>query len=185
MSRSKCLLVAGPLALAALAMLLAGCSDSNDDPGESPNRVTMAASDPLEACVDIDGTLEDTDGDGSKDDPVFFSVSQQITFDSRVRGSVASEWEDVILEEVEFSYDLRGGVSPPKRSSGISVTIPAGGTASTGITTVDAKDIIAGYFDGVREGTINVKFRGHDVSGEPIRVSGRIPLVTANACEGL
>ncbi|MDH3283231.1 MAG: hypothetical protein OEQ13_00680 [Acidobacteriota bacterium] len=173
---------------AALALLFAfgvvACNDVTDDPKISDNLVSLSGFAPLSACVDIDGELIDTTGDGTLDTSVFTSVVQSAGFDSRIRGTSSSGFNDVIFTSVDISYELTGapmGVPAP-RTETITVTVPAGGSASVPVTSVLAGDVVAGFFDLATRGNVLMTFRGADVTGEPASATGRSPLETANIC---
>ncbi len=168
--------------LAALLMLVVvGCNDFTDDPEISNNLVNVSSFSPLSACVDYDGELVDTDGDGTTDTTVFTSVVQDVSFDSRVRGGGGSTFNDVIFTSVNISYSVTGGTAPPPRNETITVTVPAGGSASVPVTSVIAGDI-PGNFGATTRGNIVMTFSGADASGEPASATGRTPIETANIC---
>ena len=174
------LLVLAVLALAAATML--ACNSATDDPDQSENMVKVTGFEPLGACVDIDGQMMDTNGDGT-DEQVFVDVLNTAQLTSYLRGTASSSMNDVVFTEMEIRYDLDIGSPPPTRREGVQVTVPAGGTASVDITTVESKDIPV-YFHGGEEGNIVITFRGKDVSGEPVVTTGRLPIYTRTVCEG-
>lgn len=181
------------LSILGLAMLLtAGCNSATDDPGQSEAIVAMADADPSVACADVDGVEKDLNGDGTNE-IVFESVVQELTLESRVRSGGNVDFSDVIFDNVEIRYDLTVGQPPPRRSEGIAVTVPAGGTGAISLTTIFGDDIINYWWElnpsnpgagtAVR-GTIRVKFTGRDAGGEPVTATGAIPIEAAGACSG-
>lgn len=164
-----------------LAVVSAGCNSDTDDPGISVNNVTVASISPTDACVDIDGEPTDTDGDGTVDSNVFTSVLQQIAFDSRTRNNF-SVHNDVIFSAVDIDYIMTAGPAPPNRTDAVTITVPAGGTASTGLNTVQARDVPS--FDSTSRGAIRLTFRGEDVTGEPATATGQTELHIATICGG-
>jgi hypothetical protein len=172
--------------LAALAALLllgtVACNEATDDPEISDNLVTVAGFSPLSACVDYDGEPVDENGDGTADFTTFTSVVQTVTFDSRLRGSSSGPFLDVILTNVDVAYDLINGTNPAARTETITVTVPAGGTASVPVTSVLASDIAAGNFGSSTTGNILMTFRGADATGEPVSTVGRTPVESVNFC---
>ncbi len=177
-----CTLAGLSLLLAVVAFLATGCNSSIDDPDVSNSQLSVAAISPSEACVDWDGTQIDTDGDGTLDGTAYFSTDQVVNFESRVRGSNAnSPWNDVVLTECEISYKMDIGFPPPPRRFGVQVSIPANGTGSVGLTTVDPNDVPA-FFGPGDQGSIILRFSGKDAGGEPVSVSGSTRLLTATEC---
>ncbi|MDQ7008138.1 MAG: hypothetical protein Q9Q40_12995 [Acidobacteriota bacterium] len=172
-----------PLAALGLVVVLTAvaCNNATDDPGVSENVVTVSSVNPLTACVDVDGELVDLDGDGTKETTVYSSVTQTINFDSRLRGQAGGAWNDVIFSSVDINYILDGS-APPDRSESVTITVPAGGTASQELTTVLATDIAAGFFSLGERGRIDLVFRGEDASGEPMTARGQVPVETATSC---
>ena len=163
------------------AVTMVACNDSTDDPGISENLVTVSSVAPLNACVDVDGKLVDLDGDGTKETTVYESVIQEINFDSRLRGTAAGAFNDVIFSTVNINYILDGS-APPNRTEAVTITVPAGETAAQELTTVLATDIAAGYFSLGEGGRIDLIFHGEDASGEPMTARGQIPVETATGC---
>ena len=170
------------LAVVALAaFLLAGCNSATDEPDQSDNLVSVDSFDPLAACVDVDGEMVDVDGDGTKEQ-VFMDVVNTANFVSRMRGDASSSFNDVTFTDMEIRYDMRVGTPPPTRREAVTITVPAGGTASADITTVQAYDIPV-YFHLGDEGDIVITFRGKDASGEKATTRARLPLYTRTVCE--
>ncbi|HHN73853.1 MAG TPA: hypothetical protein ENK10_01360 [Acidobacteria bacterium] len=172
-----------PLAALGLvaALTLVACNNATDDLETSENVVTVSSVDPLNACVDVDGKLVDLDGDGTKETTVYSSVLQDINFDSRLRGQSNGVWSDVIFSSVAINYTLEGN-APPNRNEAVTITVPAGGTATQELTTVLATDIAAGFFSLGEKGRIDLIFRGKDASGKPMTARGQIPVETATSC---
>ncbi len=170
------------LAVAGLAtVLLAGCNSATDDPDQSENLVNVDSFDPVAACVDVDGKLVDVDGDGTKDQ-VFYDTINTANFTSRMRGQANSAFNDVTFTTMEIRYDMKIGTPPPRREEGVQITVPAGGTASVDITTVEAPDIPV-YFHGGEVGDVVITFRGRDASGEKAVTRARLPIYTRTECE--
>ncbi len=168
----------------AVAGLAAGCSDATDDPGISGNLVTVSGVDPTEACIDVDGELVDLDGDGTEE-TVFTSTENSINFTSTLRGSSSGDFKDVLFTSMDVVYVITAGPVPPNRLNElISIEVPAGGSADFGMTTVEAQDIIDGFFTGATEGSVRVTFRGADLSGEPASTTAQMPIRAVSVCEG-
>ena len=77
------------LAAGSLAVFAVGCNDATDDPDVSDNLLTIESVSPTTCCVDVDGQIFDTDGDGTTDTTVVTGVTQRFTIGSTVG---ASEW---------------------------------------------------------------------------------------------
>ncbi len=172
------------LVLLVVSLLAWGCNSSTDDPKISENLVTVKSANPTEACVDVDGELVDLDEDGTKETTVFESTDQTISFDSRKRVDGVGEFSDVIFTRVEISYELNAGTPPPTRTEGLTITVPAGGTASHGMTTVLSTDVAAGYFVLGAQGWVHLRFTGRDASGKPADAEGQFQIRTVTACGG-
>jgi len=172
-----------PVILALMVVALGyACNDTTDDPEVSGNLVSVAGFSPSSACVDFDGEPVDEDGDGTADFTAFTSVVQDVLLDSRIRGdNPNSEFLDVIFSSVEIEYSISGGTAPPDRVDLITATVPAGGTATVGVTTVLAGDI-SGNFMGGTSGNATMTFKGEDASGEPVSAVGQTPIESANVC---
>ncbi len=178
-------IVLGLAVLLAGAALLVGCSSENDDPKESGNRVTIDSFSPSNACVDYDGELIDTDGDGTLDTVVFVDTVNTVNFASRVRGSSTSAFQDVIFTEMDVIYEFSAGTPPPDRLDiAINVTVPVNGTATLPVVTVLAQDA-AVFFDGATRGNVRLRFRGEDASGKPYSTSGAMEIRSVTLCGGL
>lgn len=165
------------LAAAALGLLW-GCNDATDHPTKSESILSVSKIDPPAACIDIDGTQN------AQGQTVFTGVNQEVILESRVRGSSGSSaFNDAIITEYEIRYEMNPGFPPPNRIQGVSITVPADGLSqSTSIPTVLPQDIPT-YFSSTDRGTIVIIFRGHDVGGEPVSTTGRIPMVMASECQ--
>jgi hypothetical protein len=64
------------------------------------------------------------------------------------------------------------------------VTVPAGGTATTGLTTILASDVAAGLFDSTSTGNIYFRFYGADAGGEPYETDAELPIRSVTICGG-
>jgi len=182
-TRKEWMYAAGFMLLVAAAALVAGCNSATDDPNQSSAIVTVSSVSPSEACVDYDGTPQDTDGDGTPDTTVYESVENTVNFESRLRNSDSGAFRDVIFSRVDILYEMTAGPQPPNRlGEQITVSVPAGGTASLGLTTVLANDVAAGFFDGTSRGSIRMVFHGQDVAGEPQRTEGSVPIRSVTVC---
>lgn len=158
------------------------CNDATDDPEVSDNLVTVAGFSPSSACADFDGVPIDEDEDGTIDFIAFIAVNQNVMLDSRIRGNTPnSEFLDVIFTSVDIEYAITGGTAPADRTDLITVTIPAGGNATVGITTILAGDISGNFMSGT-SGSATMTFRGADVTGEPVSAVGQTPIESANVC---
>ncbi len=179
------LLVAAPA-----IVVLSACNDSIDDPKKSDNLVAVVGVDPTVACAAVNGTLIDTNGDGTVDSQIVTDVSQTFKFESRVRGpetDASSIWSDVFLDTVTLEYRMDDGGAAPapwvNRPSS-PIVVKASGTSSYGMTTVKAADSGMGGPLGTagRTGAILVNFTGRDAAGNPASVSCTVPLETADQC---
>jgi hypothetical protein len=175
-----------PVLMLALALALVGafgCNSATDDPDVSNNLVTVSSFDPVDACADYDGELADLDGDGTEDDVVYTDVVQQVNFDSRMRGSgEPSAFNDVIFKQVRYDYEFDAGTPPPSRVEDITVTVPAGGGASVGLTTILAQDV-RDFIDGATRGSVKLTFTGEDAAGEDAEVAvGYTPVNPKTIC---
>lgn len=174
-------------ALAAAAVLLLGataCNSSIDDPDSSESQVTVASYLPTTACIDVDGSLDETAGTTTYTD-----AAQTLTFESRVRGTGdVTAWMDVILTSVDVSYAMTdGGVVPAPFTTTIgAVTVPAGGTATlTSFRTVPVGYIGPGaeFSTSGRQGTATLVFHGRDAAGKSVTVRGTAAIGTYTICE--
>jgi hypothetical protein len=165
----------------ALAAMLPGCNEATDDPAVSPSLLSISGINPSALCVDGDGEFIDQDGDGTLDGPFFTDVPASFTIKSRVRNEGGSTFNDVIL--TEYSVEFDASTNPPDISQGgLTVEVPANGSASVSVTVVPAT-LIGPFFPVGTVGTATVRFRGEDVSGEPARVTGRISFESVNVCK--
>ena len=172
-----------PLLLVVVALFALGCNSSTDDPDTANSQLSVTALSPSEACVDWDGTEVDTNGDGTFDGTAYLGTTQVVNFQSIVRGSSSdSPWNDIVLTECEISYKMDYGFPPPPRRFGVQVAIPANGTGSVGVTTVDPNDIPA-FFGPGDQGTVILKFYGEDAGGHPASAVGSTRLLTATECD--
>lgn len=178
------------LAAAAVMVLATACNGSTDDPGNSDNQVSVIGVSPTVACVDVDGVLTDTNGDGTLDNQVITSVSQTFNFDSRVRGASTDQgsvWNDVILDTVTLEYRMDDGQPGPAawvNRPSTPIFIKAAGTSSYGMTTVKAGDIGPGtnLSTSGRSGAIIATFSGKDTAGNPVSTRCTVPLECVNIC---
>ncbi len=176
-------------ALGAVAVLVLGaaaCNSSIDDPDVSDAIVSVASYVPSTACIDVDGSLDETAGTTTYTD-----AAQTLVFESRVRGTGGdSVWLDVILTSVDVSYTMTdpGLVPAPFTTSIGAVTVPAGGTG----TLLTFRTVPVGYIgpgaefsSAGRQGTAKLVFHGKDAGGNPVTVTGTAAIGTYTACDGL
>ncbi len=169
------------LLLAAAVAIIAGCNSLTDDPGDSTAIVTVTSFSPTEACVDYDGTPVDDNGDGTTDFTTYVSVENTVAFESTIRNGSDGTFNDVTFSRVDIYYEMTAGPGPANRlGEQVSFTVPAGGTADYGLTTVLATDVP--LFDATSRGSIRLVFSGRDVAGEPRRAEGRLPIRSVTFC---
>ena len=86
-----------------------------------------------------------------------------------------------LLKTGDNEFVSTAGPGPADRiGEQVSFTVPAGGTADYGLTTVLANDVPA--FNGTSRGSIRLVFFGRDVAGEPRRAEGRLPIRSVTFC---
>lgn len=183
MKRKDWLRILGLVIVLGLTVMAGACNDEIDDEDESPNLLTITSADPSNICVDEDGEPVDEDGDGTitvPDEIFFVDVPVSFTITSTLKNAAAaSPFNDIVLSSVEISYS--GGATAPSRSSGLTIEVPAGGSASVGVIAVSATDIPGGFAPGAR-GTASFVFKGQDLAGKPARVKTTMPYETKSIC---
>ncbi|UCF66368.1 MAG: hypothetical protein JSV80_11285, partial [Acidobacteriota bacterium] len=80
--------------LGAFVIVVVGCNETLDDPDISENIISIVSVEPRNACVDVDGDESGT----------FWSIEQTINFQSRLRGTTLSNFNDVVFTRVQFDY---------------------------------------------------------------------------------
>jgi hypothetical protein len=182
MKRKDWLGILGLVVLLGLVGMAGACNEKIDSEDESANLLSVTAADPANICVDGDGEPIDEDGDGTigPGETFFTDVPISFTISSTLKNmNAASPFNDVVLTSVSISYT--GGSTAPSRRTGITVEIPAGGSASIPLIAVSATDIPPDFPLGAR-GTATFVFEGEDLGGEPARVRASLPYETVDIC---